>query len=205
MGKLTYISAMVPLGLLLLHPSRGGWTALLRSWEARVQEGPDIMAVSCCQTALEGQVLNAQGCPSWLCSVSEGDCHHRCLPLWMRCSEAEQDGPCGKQINILDLWAIFCRREDWQWLSGEPLSGVHLLASFESHNNPSMDQLHQVVLKVRCMKDCPWWPPPLCTVLVSCTSCWSVACVEGGIWLAQGSHCGLGPEATEGLKTGSLC
>lgn len=54
-------------------------------------------------TSLEGQVLNAQGCPSWLCSVSQGDCHHGCPPLWMRCSEAEHHGPCGKHINVLQL------------------------------------------------------------------------------------------------------
>lgn len=54
LGKLTYISAVVHLGLLLLHPCRGGWTALLRSWVAQVQEAQDIMAVSRCLDLVGG-------------------------------------------------------------------------------------------------------------------------------------------------------
>lgn len=60
---------------------------------AQVQEAQGVPAVSPRLGPMEGQGLHAQGCPCGLCSVSQGDCRHRCLPLRMGGSVAEQDGP----------------------------------------------------------------------------------------------------------------
>ena len=61
---------------------------------AQVQEAQGVTTVS------PRLGLHAQGCPYGLCSLSQGDCHHRCLPLRMGGSMAEQDGP----------WAVVCGR-----------------------------------------------------------------------------------------------
>ena len=67
---------------------------------AQGQETQGVTTVSPRLGPMEGQGLHAQGCSYGFCSVSQGDCYHRCLPYRMGCSVAEQDGPgavvCGR-------------------------------------------------------------------------------------------------------------